>query len=298
MDDEPDPSTVGEPITVEFRVRGPGGMPTGEVVVTLSGGEETCSGTLTNGNGSCDLTPTAAGPSSNNNRRVITATYQGDAQFTGSTDTDNHRVNPAPASGPSASRSSVDAPESIPAGSPGTVTVTVRDASGAVLAGIPVSVSSSGTDNVITPSTANTDVNGVATFTFSSTAAGDKTITATAGGVTIDDQPTIQVSALSSTVSITADDPDPSAPGQVIRVTFAVTGEGGGTPSGTVAIFSFDPGEGGQGCEAAPVGSDGTGFCDMTLTQPGPHTIQATYSGNAQYESSTDPDGAAHEVTP
>ena len=96
MDDEPDPSTVGEPISVEFRVRGSGGMPTGEVVVTLSGGEETCRGTLTDGNGSCSLTPTAPGPSGNNNRRVITATYGGDAQFSGGTDTDNHRVNPAP----------------------------------------------------------------------------------------------------------------------------------------------------------------------------------------------------------
>jgi PKD repeat protein len=96
MDDEPDPSTVGEPITVEFRVRGSGGMPTGEVVVTLSGGEETCRGTLTDGNGSCELTPTAAGPGGNNNRRVITATYGGDARFSGGTDTDNHRVNPAP----------------------------------------------------------------------------------------------------------------------------------------------------------------------------------------------------------
>jgi PKD repeat protein len=96
MDDEPDPSTVGEPISVEFRVRGSGGMPTGEVVVTISGGNETCRGTLTDGNGSCELTPTVAGTGTNN-RRVITATYGGDAQFSGGTDTDNHRVNPEPA---------------------------------------------------------------------------------------------------------------------------------------------------------------------------------------------------------
>jgi adhesin/invasin len=95
-DDEPDPSTVGTPIMVEFSVRGSGGTPTGEVIVTLSGGDETCRATLVDGNGSCSLTPTAAGPAGNNNRRVITATYGGDARFSGDTDTDNHRVNPAP----------------------------------------------------------------------------------------------------------------------------------------------------------------------------------------------------------
>ena len=97
-EDEPDPSTVGTAITVEFSVRGSGGTPTGEVIVTLSGGDETCRATLVDGNGSCSLTPNAAGPDANNNRRIITATYGGDARFSGDTDTENHRVNPAPQS--------------------------------------------------------------------------------------------------------------------------------------------------------------------------------------------------------
>ncbi len=95
-EDEPDPSTANEDVTVEFTVRGNGGTPTGEVVVTISGGTEECRGTLTAGAGSCVLKPLAAGPSNNNNRRIITATYGGDAQFSGDTDTENHRVNPAP----------------------------------------------------------------------------------------------------------------------------------------------------------------------------------------------------------
>lgn len=95
--DEPDPSAVGEAITVEFAVRGTGGTPSGEVVVTLSGGDENCRTTLAgDGTGSCSLTPAAAGPSGSNNRRVITATYGGDARFSGDTDSENHRVNPAP----------------------------------------------------------------------------------------------------------------------------------------------------------------------------------------------------------
>jgi PKD repeat protein len=94
MSDEPEPSTVGQPILVEFTVRGSGGTPTGEVVVTISGGDETCRGTLTDGAGSCSLTPTVAGTGTNN-RRVLLATYAGDDRFSGDTDTDNHSVNPA-----------------------------------------------------------------------------------------------------------------------------------------------------------------------------------------------------------
>ena len=91
-----DPSAVGVPIPVEFTVTGSGGTPTGEVVVTLSGGDESCRTTLVDGAGSCSVTPTAPGPDGSNNRRVITATYAGDARFSGDTDTENHRVTPAP----------------------------------------------------------------------------------------------------------------------------------------------------------------------------------------------------------
>ncbi len=94
--DEEDPSTVNEPILVQVTVRGSGGTPTGEVAITLSGGSESCTAPLSNGAGSCSLIPTAAGPDGNNNRRIITATYAGDARFSGDTDTENHRVNPVP----------------------------------------------------------------------------------------------------------------------------------------------------------------------------------------------------------
>jgi adhesin/invasin len=289
MDDEPDPSTVGEPISVEFRVRGSGGMPTGEVVVTISGGDETCRGTLTDGNGSCMLTPTAPGPDGNNNRRVITATYGGDAVFAGGTDTDNHRVNPPVPVGPSASRSSADAPAEVPAGSNATITVTVRNAAGTPLPGIPVSVSATGTNNTITPPTQNTDVNGVATFTFSSTTAENKTITVTAGGVTLDDQPFIRVTPLPSTTTITSDNLDPSTAGAPFTVTFTVTGSGS-APTGTVSISSDQ--EQGVGCTVEA----SAGSCSFALNTPGQHVLRARYFGDAQYLPSDDPDGELHTV--
>jgi hypothetical protein len=133
----------------------------------------------------------------------------------------------------------------------------------------------------------------VATFSFSSTVAGEKTITVTAGGVTLNDQPHIQVFALGSTVNITADAPDPSASGELIHVTFAVAGDGGAVPTGgTVEIFSLL--ESGVGCV---VPAAAAGFCDFRLNTPGIHQLGATYSGDAQFESSSDPDGDAHEVT-
>jgi hypothetical protein len=93
--DDPDPSTVGENVVVEFAVSGGGGTPTGDVTITVGGGSETCTGTLSNGSGSCTVLLTVPGTGSNN-RRVITATYPGDAQFSGDTDTENHRVDPLP----------------------------------------------------------------------------------------------------------------------------------------------------------------------------------------------------------
>jgi len=95
--DDPDPSTVGTNVVVEFEVTGNGGPPTGDVVVTISNGlpAETCTGTLANGSGSCSLPVTQPGTGSNN-RRVITATYSGDPRFSGDTDTENHTVNPVP----------------------------------------------------------------------------------------------------------------------------------------------------------------------------------------------------------
>jgi PKD repeat protein len=84
-----DPSTVGETVRIQFTVTGAGGTPTGTVNVTVSGGPETCSGTVASG--FCDLTLTVAG-----NQRDITATYSGDGRYNTSSDTERHRVVPAP----------------------------------------------------------------------------------------------------------------------------------------------------------------------------------------------------------
>src|SRR2546427_11515526 len=71
----PTPSAVGQAIAVTFTVTGTGGTPTGNV--TVSDGTESCVGTVAAG--SCNLTPSTAGP------KTLPATYSGDANFGGST---------------------------------------------------------------------------------------------------------------------------------------------------------------------------------------------------------------------
>jgi hypothetical protein len=84
--DNPDPSTVGQSVTVTYTVAvvSPGaGTPTG--MVTVTDGIASCSGTVATG--TCSLTISTPGA------RTLTATYVGDTKFNGSTDTEAHNVN-------------------------------------------------------------------------------------------------------------------------------------------------------------------------------------------------------------
>jgi PKD domain-containing protein/Big-like domain-containing protein len=81
--DDPDPSIFGKAIIVHFTVTSPSGNPTGDVVVSDSKGGS-CIGRAPSG--SCTLNPAGSGG------RTITATYQGDSNFSGSSDTEVHTV--------------------------------------------------------------------------------------------------------------------------------------------------------------------------------------------------------------
>ncbi len=202
----------------------------------------------------------------------------------------------ATAGSPSGSASTVSAsPETITAGSQtSTIAVTVRDASNNPVSGVSVSVSATGSGNSINPGSAASGSNGVATFTFSSSVAETKTIAATAGGVTIDDQATITVQKASSTTEITGDEEDPSVIGQPILVEFTVRGSGGGIPTGNVTVTMSG---GVESCNGQL--TDGSGSCSLTpLTPGGPpdgrRTITAMYEGDARF--SGDADTELHRV--
>ncbi|MFT3745267.1 MAG: MBG domain-containing protein [Pyrinomonadaceae bacterium] len=91
--DNPDPSTVGQSVVVNYSLNPATGVvaPTGSVVVTVSGGPETCTGTIdpATATGACTIVLTSPGS------RPLTATYAGDANFNGSVSaTAPHTVNP------------------------------------------------------------------------------------------------------------------------------------------------------------------------------------------------------------
>jgi hypothetical protein len=82
VSDLPDPSQIGQSVTVAYTVTGSGGTPTGTVTVT--DGSATCSAPVAAG--SCALTLTVAG------KRTLTATYGGDTTFNDSSGSAAHIV--------------------------------------------------------------------------------------------------------------------------------------------------------------------------------------------------------------
>jgi hypothetical protein len=199
---------------------------------------------------------------------------------------------------PSAAKSELAAnPKEIDAGTESsTIKVTVKNDGGKVLGGVNVTLSSSG-GGTFTPTSATTGADGVATFSFSSTVAGNPEITATAGGVTLTHTETITVVARPTTTAITGIDHEPSTSGQSIIVSFSVVpNSGGGTPTGTVSIFTSPSDPEAGGCDA-PLNDQGVGSCGFMLETPGSYTIHAEYPGDLQFEPSFDPDGQTHEVT-
>ncbi|HVN54548.1 MAG TPA: S8 family serine peptidase [Anaerolineaceae bacterium] len=95
------------------------------------------------------------------------------------------------------------------------------------------------------------------------------------------------VQSRGTTTAITAHAPDPSIMGETVSVQYSVTPlSGSGVPSGTVTV-----GDGVVSCS----GLVSAGQCSLALTSPGTRILTATYSGDANFDSSTSA-GVAHSV--
>ncbi len=260
--DTPDPSVVGEAISVSFTVTSTEGTPTGNV--TVSDGTVNCVGTVAAG--SCTLTSTTAGA------KIVTATYAGDGNFAASTSAGvAHTVNAA--------------------GTTTTITADTPDPS-VVGEGIPVTftVTSSGGTPTGTVTVSDGAANCVGTVaagscTLTPTTAGAKTVTATYAGdgnfaASTSTGVPHTVNAAGTTTTITADTPDPSTVGQSYTVSYgvAVTVPGSGTPTGTVTVS-----DGSVSC----VGTVTAGSCVLTSTTAGAKTLTAAYAGDANFTGST-----------
>jgi large repetitive protein len=279
--DDPDPSSVGQTVNVEFTVTNTqgGGSPTGTVTVTDGSVTNTCPVA----DGTCPIALTAAGD------RTITATYSGDANFNGDADTESHSVR-----------------------LPSTTTVTTSD--GSTVFGETVTFTATVTS---TPPGSGTPAGsvqfradgqafggavplsgGTATRSTNQLSVGSHVITAeytpngqTFAGSTGTLNPNQQVGKAGTTTGITDVSPEPSNPGEsyTVSVTVQPVPPGGGTPDGTVSISD---GQGGS-CTAS-LGGGGSGSCDLSSSAPGAKTLTATYNGSASYDGSSTT--AAHSV--
>jgi Bacterial Ig-like domain (group 1)/Invasin, domain 3 len=143
-------------------------------------------------------------------------------------------------------------PPSFSAGGSSTITVTVKDGGGNLMSGVAVTLSATGTGNTITQPATATDVNGVTTGSVSSTVAEPKTVTAVAGGVTLNQQPMVTVT------------PGPADAGQS-SVSASPTSITAGTGSSTITVTVKDLYGNPVSGATVILAATGTG---NTLTQP------------------------------
>jgi hypothetical protein len=231
----PDPAVFGEAVTLSAMVTAvpPGaGVPSGTVTFSLSGGQS--------GEVALDATGTAtASGSLPAGVYYTTATYNGDADFTGSSDSNIHTVEQA-----STTTTVVSSPDPSTFGEAVTVKATVAPvAPGAGVATGTVTYLIDGGGPIDVP----LDGSGQASLVTSALASGSHDITAVYGGDTEFTGSTgtgTQTVGQAGTTTTVTSGPDPSVFGQAVTFTATVVPPGAGTPTGTV-VFTIDgPGGG------------------------------------------------------
>ncbi len=269
--DLPDPSVVGQAVTVNFTVTSTSGTPSGNV--TVSDGVNSCVGTVAAGTCSISLSTPGA--------RTLTATYAGDTNFSGSTSAGvSHTVNQASTTTAITS----DLPDPSVVGQAVTVNFTVTSASGTPSGNVTVSDGVNSCVGTVAAGTCSISLSTPGARTLTATYAGDTNFSgSTSAGVSH------TVNQASTTTTITSDLPDPSVVGQAVTVNFtvAVNAPGSGTPSGNVTVS-----DGVNSC----VGTVAAGTCNITLTTLGARTLTATYAGNTNFAGSTSA-GETHTVS-
>jgi adhesin/invasin len=271
----PDPSVVGQGITVDVTVSGTAGTPGGSV--TVSDGTDSCTITLSGGSGSCLLTPTTSG------NKTLTASYGGSATYSASTSPGvPHQVTAAGSVSPSQSTLSVNA-SSIMASNGGSavnVTVTARDQFGNPVSGVAVSLSATGTGNSISQP-GLTDGSGVATGTVSSTVAEAKTISAVVDGIAINPTQGITVTPAAVLAALsTATVPSGGSAGNPTTITIQGKDQfGNDVLIGGATVELTVSGANTLGPLTATDNGDGTYTVSYTPVNAGPDQLDITLEG-------------------
>jgi hypothetical protein len=268
--DTPDPSIVGQPVTVTFTVTAAVGTPTG--TVNVSDGTAGCSASVAVGQ--CVLTPTTPGD------KTLTATFAGSGSFAASSGSAPHQV----ARVPTVTTVVGATPEPSLVGKLYTVQFTVT-AQGA---------SPTGSVTVSDGAASCTATVAAGQCSLTSTTAGNKTLTATyaAQGIFAASSGTAPhtVAQIPTTTTLGAA-PAVGTVGQNVTFTATVTTQGNGIPTGQVQFV--------EGSCASPTTSkpfdkpqvkalDATGKATFrTKDLPfGTHAIQACYLGTTTFQPS------------
>ena len=270
----PNPSIVGQTVTLSSTVTSGAGVPTGTVTFR-DGATALGTVTLVNGSASLSISTLTAGT------HPLTAAYNGSAAFAASTSpTVNQVVNAPAAAATSTSLTSTPNPSTVGQ----TVTLSSTVTSGAAVPTGTVTFR----DGATTLGTV-TLVNGSASLSISTLTAGTHPLTATYNGsaaFAASTSPTVnQVvnapAAAATSTSLTST-PNPSTVGQTVTLSSTVT-SGAGVPTGTV---TFRDGATALGTVTLVNGS--ASLITSTLAV-GTHPLTATYNGSAAFTASTSP---------
>ena len=286
--DGPDPSVVGQAYTVHWSVAvvAPGGgplAPTGLVQVN-DGNGNTCSAEVSTGE--CTLPSTSAGA------KTITATYAGDANYNGSSDTEPHTVNKADTTltlatfpDPSAVGETVtltaDVATVAPGGGSPTGTVTFKIGTTLLGTGGLVSTGANTSQAVITTSTISSGTHTItAEYTGSSNYNGSN------------DTEGHEVAKRNTTTMVFGSS-KPLVVGDPVTCTVTVAGTSPGEapmPTGMVTVGVSPTGQGSPVSWSHPLIAADAGQFTFTYTPSSatttPHTFTATYVGNSTYDGS------------
>ncbi|MEI5133744.1 Ig-like domain repeat protein [Streptomyces libani] len=281
----PDPSTVGQLVTFSATVAAlaPGaGTPTGTVTFDFGDGTAPVDAPLTDGTAATGHVYAAAADSP----YAVTATYDGDADFTTSFGTDTQSVQPA-----GTTIAVVSAPDPSTVGQPVTFSATVTAL--APGAGTPTGTVTFDFGDSTPPVTAFlTDGATDLTHTYNDAAELPYTVTAIYNG---DDDFTTSLGTDTQTVqpadttTAVASAPDPSTVGQETTFVAQILPEApaAGAPTGTV---TFEFGDGTPPVTAPVEGGTATVTHVNPEVAESPYTVAATYSGDDNFNPSAGTD--------
>ena len=241
---------------------------TGNVTITVNDASgDTCTGTITAGAGTCNLTLTTAG------LKTLTATYNGDDNFNTSTDTEPHVV---------------DEPD---------VTVAVS----------PASVLEDGPDNLVYTFTREGPTTSALTVNFTAAGtASSSTDYALTGAATFDGaNGTVTIPIGSSTAALTVNPTTDSTvePDETVIVTVAAgTGYDVGTPGSATGTITNDDTDVSVAVAPTSTAEDGAGNLVYTFTRigvtTGALTVNFTIGGTATFNTDYTQTGAATFTPP